>query len=163
MTLLTHQVVLHLVCRHLRLADAFRLRHALGRDADTLWLDDVPARYAAHMGLTGRYDMRTLGRKMATCRTRCIECGVVTARQPKVCEACASDPASSVAMLTRRQIRERQRSLAKPDRVRELERHALPRLPVAKVGRASRFWYWKRDVDAMFDQAARHRSQTTTR
>lgn len=144
-------VVLQLVCEHLRLADAFRLRIALGRHADTLWLDDVPGGLCARMGLQRQQSMPSLSRHMQATRRRCIECGIVTACKPKVCHECAKDPTSSVAMLSRLDIRKRQQALPKAQRVRGLERILREQiLRPAKMGRAHRLFYWKRDVDALF-------------
>lgn len=162
MTLLQqHPVVLHLVTRHLRLADAFRLRRALGAQADTLWLDDVPYQFARDMGLSGRawhHSMPSLGARMARTKHRCVECGVRCRRVPPVCESCASDPTSSVAMCTRVEARAWHRTL--PRRVARFEER-LVRLPVAKRGPrpGRRRYHWRRDVATLL----LHATQTTTK
>ena len=87
-----------------------------------------------------------LGRRIAGTR-RCVECGAPTRRVIRVCEPCADDPRSAVAMCTRADIRER--AARHPGRVRCLGER-VRELPIVFRGRTGRMYYWKRDADALF-------------
>ena len=127
---------------HLAAADVLCVWTALARP--TAWPDEVTMLLAARMRLRFRgraATMRGLCAVMAQTR-RCRECGRPTRHVPRVCLPCAADPRARFALVSRAELRR----AAPAARVRGFEAR-MRALPVAKVSRAGKYLYWRREAE----------------
>ena len=147
--MLSDPAVLTTVVDHLTVGDLFRLSRAIGPTALTSWPPEVAPVVATRMRLLVKHGwtMEQLGTRMATTR-RCVECGIPTRRNPRVCIDCEGDPRCPVAMSTRADVLHRYHRHP----IRGLRRAALQELQPIKRSRHGRIYYWRRDVDDLFQR-----------
>lgn len=139
--------VLELLAPLLTLGDVCRLRRALGaawRD-DATWPVAVVHVQRLRVGLVRPTTLGALAAAVAAGR-RCAECGAPTRARPRVCQRCAADPRSPVALWTRRQIVAHFSDRA-PSAVR---RRIVERLCRVKVNATGAFCYWRRDALGLY-------------
>lgn len=133
---------------HLSVSDLLRVWTALCRPG--AWPREVTMLASTRMQLRFRgraATMRGLGEVLARTR-RCLECGRPTRHRPRVCPPCAADPRARLALVSRADLRRMHAEAGV--RVRGFEAR-MATMPVAKVSRAGKFLYWRRDaVTALF-------------
>ena len=140
---------------HLTFGDVFRLLRALGRrgQGGDCYPDLAPL-LALRMGLRPRArrhgeTVSELAARMRTSRSRCVECAGPTRCLLRVCVRCTED--GFFALCTRYQARQMylERTGGTPKGYLAAVFRPLQSTPHAKRGRLGKYYYWRKDVEAL--------------
>ena len=137
---------------HLSLAEAFRLREALCRRAES---SEVSYWACARMGLVRRISLGEVSAKMLSSSSRCLGCGATTRRSLRICDLCADGDDPFVALRGREYAVDANNHACGGRRIRNLiARIRVEMRPVCRT-RTGKLLYWKRDMDAFLTSRMR--------
>lgn len=137
--------VVGLLADHLSVGDLVRLKRALG--PNTEYPRDVEALLTSRIGLKRHQSIEQISARIRT-GSRCVECGILTRRRPRVCDVCAKDPSTPVCMDTRRTVLERYKGR------KGIRRIVTSELRIVKRGRTGCLYYWRSEVETHLAQSA---------